>query len=308
MRKRCRNVRASSCPSAMLIRCTVPGRPATICHCDKTKRARENSVLEIGHFIDGVRTAGRSGQFEEVFNPATGEVQAHVALASAEDLETAVAAARRAQPSWAAQTPQRRARVMMRFADLVNRNMDELAERLSREHGKTIEDSKGDIRRGLDVVEFVIGAPHLIKGEFSEGVGPAIDMYSMHQPVGIGAGITPFNFPAMIPMWMFAPAIAAGNAFILKPSERDPSVPLRLAELLTEAGLPAGVSFVGSTQVAAHVYATAAQHGKRVQAFGGAKNHAIIMPDADVGKAADALIGAGFGSAGERCMAISVAV
>ncbi len=288
-------------------------------------------MLEIGHFIDGVRMAGRSGQFGEVFNPATGEVQAHVALASAEELETAVAAARRAQPSWAAQTPQRRARVMMRFADLVNRNMDELAERLSREHGKTIEDSKGDIRRGLDVVEFVVGAPHLIKGEFSEGVGPAIDMYSMHQPVGIGAGITPFNFPAMIPMWMFAPAIAAGNAFILKPSERDPSVPLRLAELLNEAGLPAGVlnvvngdrhsvdailahpdiacvSFVGSTQVAAHVYATAAQHGKRVQAFGGAKNHAIIMPDADVGKAADALIGAGFGSAGERCMAISVAV
>ena len=288
-------------------------------------------MRDIGHFIDGGLIAGNSGHFGEVFDPATGAVEARVSLAGESELELAVAAARRAQPLWAAWNPQRRARVLIRFVDLINRNMDDLAERLSREHGKTLEDSKGDILRGLEVVEFAIGLPHLMKGEFSHGVGPGMDMYSLRQPLGIGAGITPFNFPAMIPLWMFAPAIAAGNAFILKPSERDPSVPLRLAELLSEAGLPAGVlnvlngdrqivdailahpeitgiSFVGSTPVAAHVYATAARYGKRVQSFGGAKNHAIVMPDADMDKVADALIGAGFGSAGERCMAISVAL
>ncbi|WP_421952601.1 CoA-acylating methylmalonate-semialdehyde dehydrogenase [Pelagibacterium sp.] len=285
----------------------------------------------IGHFINGAHVEGKSGQFADIFNPATGEVSAKVALADASDLDAAIASAAAAQPGWAATNPQRRARVFFRFVDLINRHMDELAELLSAEHGKTIEDSKGDIVRGMEVAEFVCGIPHLQKGEFTEGAGPGIDMYSMRQPLGIGAGITPFNFPAMIPMWMFAPAIAAGNAFILKPSERAPSVPMRLAELMIDAGLPAGilnvvngdktavdailshdeiagVSFVGSTPIARHIYATAAAHGKRVQAFGGAKNHMIIMPDADIEKAADALIGAGYGSAGERCMAISVAV
>ncbi|WP_338720709.1 CoA-acylating methylmalonate-semialdehyde dehydrogenase [Devosia sp. XK-2] len=285
----------------------------------------------IGHFIDGVETTGSSTEFQDVFNPATGDVQARVALASSTDLEAAVASAAAAQPKWAATNPQRRARVFFNFVALINQNMQELAELLSAEHGKTIEDSKGDIQRGLEVSEFVAGAPHLLKGEFTDGAGPGIDMYSMRQPVGIGAGITPFNFPAMIPLWMLSPAIAAGNAFILKPSERDPSVPVRLAQLAIEAGLPRGIlnvvqggkpvvdgilahekieaiSFVGSTPIARYVYGTAAANGKRVQAFGGAKNHMIIMPDADMDKAADALMGAGYGSAGERCMAISVAV
>ncbi|MCW4116061.1 CoA-acylating methylmalonate-semialdehyde dehydrogenase [Aurantimonas sp. MSK8Z-1] len=285
---------------------------------------------EIGHFIDGARVGG-SGRTADVFNPATGQVAARLALGGASDLERAVEAARAAQPAWAATNPQRRARVFMTFVALLNENMQALAELLSSEHGKTVEDSKGDIIRGLEVCEFVCGIPHLMKGEFNEGAGPGIDMYSVRQPVGIGAGITPFNFPAMIPMWMFAPAIACGNAFILKPSERDPSVPMRLAELMLEAGLPKGilqvvngdkemvdailahpeigaVSFVGSTPIAAHVYAEAARHGKRAQCFGGAKNHMIVMPDADLDQAADALIGAGYGSAGERCMAVSVAV
>ncbi|KKB86564.1 methylmalonate-semialdehyde dehydrogenase [Devosia limi DSM 17137] len=285
----------------------------------------------IGHFIDGVETTGNSAEFQDVFNPATGEVQARVALATEADLNAAVASALAAQPKWAATNPQRRARVFFNFVALINRDMDELAALLSAEHGKTIEDAKGDIVRGLEVSEFVAGAPHLLKGEFTEGAGPGIDMYSMRQPVGVGAGITPFNFPAMIPLWMLSPAIAAGNAFILKPSERDPSVPVKLAQLLIEAGLPKGVlnvihggksavdgilahddiaavSFVGSTPIARYVYATAAANGKRVQAFGGAKNHMIIMPDADMDKAADALMGAGYGSAGERCMAVSVAV
>ncbi len=288
-------------------------------------------MKEIGHYIDGKHVAGKSGRFADVFNPATGEVQARVALATEAELAAAVASAKAAQPGWAATNPQRRARVFMKFVDLLNQNMDEIAEMLSREHGKTIEDAKGDIVRGLEVCEFVIGIPHLQKGEFTEGAGPGIDMYSMRQPVGIGAGITPFNFPAMIPMWMFAPAIATGNAFILKPSERDPSVPLRLAELMIEAGLPAGilnvvngdkaavdailanpdisaVSFVGSTPIARYVYGTAATNGKRAQCFGGAKNHMIIMPDADLDQAVNALMGAGYGSAGERCMAVSVAV
>lgn len=285
----------------------------------------------IGHFIDGVETTGNSADFQDVFNPATGEVQARVALATEADLNAAVASAAAAQPKWAATNPQRRARVFFNFVALINRDMQQLAELLSAEHGKTVEDAKGDIQRGLEVAEFAAGAPHLLKGEFTDGAGPAIDMYSMRQPVGIGAGITPFNFPAMIPLWMLSPAIAAGNAFILKPSERDPSVPVKLAQLAIEAGLPKGilnvvhggkavvdgilthdaigaVSFVGSTPIARYVYATAAAEGKRVQAFGGAKNHMIIMPDADMEKAADALMGAGYGSAGERCMAVSVAV
>ncbi|SOC83419.1 malonate-semialdehyde dehydrogenase (acetylating) / methylmalonate-semialdehyde dehydrogenase [Ensifer adhaerens] len=288
-------------------------------------------MKEIGHYIDGKHVAGKSGRFADVFNPATGEVQARVSLATEAELAAAVASAKAAQPGWAATNPQRRARVFMKFVDLLNQNMDEIAEILSREHGKTIEDAKGDVIRGLEVCEFVIGIPHLQKGEFTEGAGPGIDMYSMRQPVGIGAGITPFNFPAMIPMWMFAPAIATGNAFILKPSERDPSVPIRLAELMIEAGLPAGVlnvvngdkaavdailtnpdisavTFVGSTPIARYVYGTAAMNGKRAQCFGGAKNHMIIMPDADMDQAVNALMGAGYGSAGERCMAISVAV
>jgi len=288
-------------------------------------------MREIGHFIGGKHVAGKSGRSSNVYNPATGEVQATVALASVEEIRAAVENAKSAQPAWAATNPQRRARVFMKFVQLLNENMDELAEMLSKEHGKTIEDAKGDVVRGLEVCEFVIGIPHLSKSEFTEGAGPGIDMYSIRQPVGIGAGITPFNFPGMIPMWMFAPAIACGNAFILKPSERDPSLPIRLAELMIEAGLPAGVlnvvngdkaavdailtdpdigavSFVGSTPIARYVYATATASGKRAQCFGGAKNHMIIMPDADLDQAANALIGAGYGSAGERCMAISVAV
>ncbi|MGZ5927167.1 MAG: CoA-acylating methylmalonate-semialdehyde dehydrogenase [Rhizomicrobium sp.] len=288
-------------------------------------------MRKIGHFIDGRAVAGEATRHGEVFNPATGEVDAQVAFASSADLDAAVKSAAAAQPAWAATNPQRRARVLMKFVDLLNQNMQPLAELMSREHGKTVADSVGDITRGLEVAEFCIGIADLLKGEFSHGAGPGIDMYSMHQPVGVGAGITPFNFPAMIPLWMGMPAIACGNAFILKPSERDPSVPVRLAELLLEAGLPKGifnvvqgdkdtvnailghpgihaVSFVGSTPIAAHVYATAAAHGKRVQAFGGAKNHAVIMPDADIEMTADAMIGAGYGSAGERCMAISVAV
>ncbi|WP_162783764.1 CoA-acylating methylmalonate-semialdehyde dehydrogenase [Devosia naphthalenivorans] len=285
----------------------------------------------VGHFINGTETNGSSVEFSEIYNPATGEVQARVALATKTDLDAAVASAAAAQPKWAATNPQRRARVFFNFVGLINRDIDELAQLLSAEHGKTLDDAKGDIQRGLEVAEFAAGAPHLLKGEFTEGAGPSIDMYSMRQPVGIGAGITPFNFPAMIPLWMLSPAVAAGNAFILKPSERDPSVPIRLAQLAVEAGLPKGilnviqggksavdgilhhelisaVSFVGSTPVARYVYATAAAAGKRVQAFGGAKNHMIIMPDADMNKAADALMGAGYGSAGERCMAVSVAV
>jgi malonate-semialdehyde dehydrogenase (acetylating) / methylmalonate-semialdehyde dehydrogenase len=285
----------------------------------------------IGHWIGGRRVAGESGRHAPVFNPATGEVQAEVALASAEEVAAAIAGAAQAQPAWGATNPQRRARVMMEFVRLLNRDMDRLSEVLSREHGKTLPDAKGDIQRGLEVIEFCIGAPHLLKGEFTDSAGPGIDMYSMRQPLGVVAGITPFNFPAMIPMWKMGPALACGNAFILKPSERDPSVPLMLAELLQEAGLPDGilqvvngdkeavdalldspvvqaVGFVGSTPIAQYVYARATATGKRAQCFGGAKNHMIVMPDADMDQAADALVGAGYGAAGERCMAISVAV
>ncbi|MFO6463785.1 CoA-acylating methylmalonate-semialdehyde dehydrogenase [uncultured Jannaschia sp.] len=287
-------------------------------------------MQEIGHWIDGAAVAG-SGRSADVYNPATGEVQARVALASGAELDRAVQVAAAAQPAWGATNPQRRARVLMKFVDLLNRDMDKLAEALSREHGKTLPDAAGDVQRGLEVVEFCIGAPHHLKGEFTDSAGPGIDMYSMRQPLGVTAGITPFNFPAMIPMWMFAPAIACGNAFILKPSERDPSVPMMLVELLEEAGLPKGilqvvngdkevvdaildheviqsVGFVGSTPIAAYIYERASASGKRAQCFGGAKNHMIIMPDADMDQAADALVGAGYGAAGERCMAISVAV
>ena len=286
---------------------------------------------QIHHYIGGQDTAGTSGRTTDVFNPATGEIQAQVALASSDELGHAVEVAKAAQPAWAAANPQKRARVMMKFVSLLHRDMDKLAEALSREHGKTIPDAKGDVIRGLEVAEFCIGAPHLLKGEFTDGAGPGIDMYSMRQPLGVVAGITPFNFPAMIPMWKFCPAIVCGNAFILKPSERDPSVPIMLAKLLEEAGLPPGilqvvngdkvavdaildhpdisaVGFVGSTPIAAYIYERASASGKRVQCFGGAKNHMIIMPDADLDQAADALIGSGYGAAGERCMAISVAV
>jgi malonate-semialdehyde dehydrogenase (acetylating)/methylmalonate-semialdehyde dehydrogenase len=288
-------------------------------------------MRDIGHFIGGKTVAGTSGRFADVFNPNTGEVQARVALASRREVEAAIANAQEAQGAWAATNPQRRARVMFKFLDLIGKEMDSLAALLSSEHGKTIADSKGDIQRGVEVVEFACGVPHLMKGEYTEGAGPGIDLYSMRQPLGVVAGITPFNFPAMIPLWKCAPAIACGNAFILKPSERDPSVPMRIAELFMEAGLPAGilnvvngdkeavdtiltdprimaVGFVGSTPIAQYIYATGCAHGKRVQCFGGAKNHMIVMPDADLDQAVDALVGAGYGSAGERCMAISVAV
>ncbi|MDT2019781.1 CoA-acylating methylmalonate-semialdehyde dehydrogenase [Methylocella sp. CPCC 101449] len=288
-------------------------------------------MRELTHFIGGQHVKGTSGRFTEAYEPMTGETVSKVPLASKAEVRAAIENALAAQPNWAATNPQRRARVMMKFVDLLNRDMDQLAELLAREHGKTIPDARGDIQRGLEVVEFAIGVPHLMKGEYTEGAGPNIDIYSIRQPLGVVAGITPFNFPAMIPMWKFAPAIACGNAFILKPSERDIGVPLRLAELMIEAGLPPGilnvingdkeavdcllddpdikaVGFVGSTAIAEYVYARAAASGKRVQCFGGAKNHMVIMPDADMDQAVDALVGAGYGSAGERCMAVSVAV
>jgi malonate-semialdehyde dehydrogenase (acetylating) / methylmalonate-semialdehyde dehydrogenase len=288
-------------------------------------------TAHITHFIDGERTPGQSGRTADVFDPNTGQVQSLVPMGNKSDVDAAVASAKRAQQEWAAFNPQRRARVMMRFIELVNEHVDEIAEMLSLEHGKTLADSRGDIQRGIEVIEFCIGIPHLLKGEYSEGAGPGIDVYSLRQPLGVVAGITPFNFPAMIPLWKAGPALACGNAFVLKPSERDPSVPVRLAELFIEAGLPPGVfqvvhgdkeavdailthpdiaavGFVGSSDIAQYIYSTATSTGKRAQCFGGAKNHMIVMPDADLDQAVDALIGAGYGSAGERCMAISVAV
>jgi malonate-semialdehyde dehydrogenase (acetylating)/methylmalonate-semialdehyde dehydrogenase len=288
-------------------------------------------MKDLTHFVAGAHIKGESGRFGDIFNPATGEVQARVPLASRAEMRLAVEAAAKAFPEWSAVNPQRRARVMFNFKSLVEKHMDELAHLLSAEHGKVIADSKGDIQRGVEVIEFACGIPHLSKGEYTEGAGPGIDIYSMRQPLGVVAGITPFNFPAMIPMWMFGVAIACGNTFICKPSEKDPSVPLRLAELFMEAGAPAGVlnvvhgdkeavdailedpdiqavSFVGSSAIAHYVYSHGTAHGKRVQAMGGAKNHAIIMPDADLDQVTSELIGAGYGSAGERCMAISVAV
>ncbi|WP_458756353.1 CoA-acylating methylmalonate-semialdehyde dehydrogenase [Afipia sp. TerB] len=288
-------------------------------------------MRSIGHFVGGREVKGASGRTADVFEPMTGEVQAKVALATKAEVRAAVENAKAAQPAWAATNPQRRVRVLMKFLELVARDNDALAELLAREHGKTIPDAKGDILRGVEVVEFALGIPHLMKGEFTEGAGPGIDLYSMRQPLGVVAGITPFNFPAMIPMWKFAPAIACGNAFILKPSERDPGVPMKLAELMLEAGLPPGilnvvngdkeavdailddpdisaVGFVGSSSIAQYIYERAAATGKRCQCFGGAKNHMIVMPDADMDQAVDALVGAGYGAAGERCMAVSVAV
>lgn len=287
-------------------------------------------LREIDHFIGGesYSSEGRSG---DVFDPNQGAVQAKVKLGTAADLDRAIDAAKAAQPAWAATNPQRRARVMFKFKELIEAHMDELAHMLSSEHGKVIADAKGDVQRGLEVIEFTCGIPQALKGEYTMGAGPGIDVYSMRQPLGIGAGITPFNFPAMIPMWMFGMAIACGNAFILKPSERDPSVPIRLAELMKEAGLPDGilnvvhgdkemvdaildhqdikaVSFVGSSDIAQYIYSRGTANGKRVQAFGGAKNHGIVMPDADLDQVVNDLTGAAFGSAGERCMALPVVV
>jgi len=291
----------------------------------------KQGLREITHWIDGKRVAGASGRNGDVFNPATGKVQATVPLGSQQELENAITSCERAFPNWAAQPPLRRARVMFRFRELLESHLDELAAMITSEHGKVISDAKGEVTRGLEVVEFASGIPQLLKGEFSESVGTGIDSWSMRQPLGVVAGITPFNFPAMVPMWMFPVAIACGNAFLLKPSERDPSVSIMIAELLKEAGLPDGVfnviqgdkpvvdgildhakiqavSFVGSTPIAEYVHQRGSQRGKRVQALGGAKNHMIVMPDADMDQAADALVGAAFGAAGERCMAVSVAV
>ncbi|AYE99347.1 methylmalonate-semialdehyde dehydrogenase (CoA acylating) (plasmid) [Mycobacterium paragordonae] len=286
---------------------------------------------EVPHFIDGRHVSRQSQRTADVFDPNTGQVQAKVPMASAADIDAVVTSAAEAQKGWTAWNPQRRARVLMKFVGLVNENIDELAELLSREHGKTLPDAAGDIQRGVEVIEFCIGIPHLLKGDYTLGAGPGIDVYSLRQPLGVVAGITPFNFPGMIPLWKAGPALACGNAFVLKPSERDPSLPVRLAELFTEAGLPPGVfqvvhgdkeavdailnhpdikavGFVGSSDIAQYIYSQSAATGKRAQCFGGAKNHMIVMPDADLDQAVDALIGAGYGSAGERCMAISIAV
>ncbi|MGQ0385232.1 MAG: CoA-acylating methylmalonate-semialdehyde dehydrogenase [Gammaproteobacteria bacterium] len=286
---------------------------------------------QIGHYVGGRRIGGGSGRTLPVYNPALGVATTEVALANADETRAAIANARAALPGWAAVPPLRRARVLFKFRDLVERHAEELAGILTREHGKVLSDARGEVTRGLEIVEFACGIPHLLKGEFSDSVGGGIDSWSLRQPVGVCAGITPFNFPAMVPMWMFPIAVACGNTFVLKPSEKDPGCPLFLAELLTEAGAPAGVlnvvngdrvavdtlltdagvdavSFVGSTPIAEHVYRTGSEHGKRVQALGGAKNHMVVMPDADVAVAAHALAGAAYGSAGERCMAISCAV
>ncbi|MFN7098374.1 MAG: CoA-acylating methylmalonate-semialdehyde dehydrogenase, partial [Gammaproteobacteria bacterium] len=285
----------------------------------------------LSHHINGQLQASKSTRQSEIYNPATGEIIAHVPLADLSEVEQAVTAAKNAFPAWAETPVVKRARILFKLKNLIEEHLDELAIIINREHGKTIEDAKGSIIRGLEVVEFMCGAPNLLKGSFSDEVGPGIDCYSLRQPLGVCAGITPFNFPAMIPLWMFPAAIVCGNTFVLKPSERDPSCAMRLVELAYEAGVPQGVvnlvhgdkvavdailthpdiaavSFVGSTPVAQYVQHTAIAHGKRVQAFGGAKNHAIIMPDADIEQTADAIAGAAFGSCGQRCMAVSVAV
>jgi malonate-semialdehyde dehydrogenase (acetylating) / methylmalonate-semialdehyde dehydrogenase len=282
-------------------------------------------------WIGGKAVAAQTMRFGEVTNPATGEVIRHVPLANAEDVDAAVVAAAAALPAWRAFPPLRRARILMRFRELMNAQRKDLAKIITQEHGKTLADAEGEVTRGIEVIEFATGIPHLLKGEFSENVGTDVDSFSLRQPVGVCAGITPFNFPAMVPLWMFPVAIACGNTFVLKPSERDPSLSLRMAELLKDAGLPDGVfnvvhgdkvavdallahpivkaiSFVGSTPIAQYIYETGARHGKRVQALGGAKNHAVVLPDADLNFATEAIIGAGYGSAGERCMAISAIV
>ena len=287
--------------------------------------------IALGHFIAGRAVAGTSGRSGPVHNPATGELRGSVAYASADETRDAIAAAEAALPAWAATPPLQRARVMFRYKALLEQHAAEIAALLTSEHGKVLSDARGELVRGAEVVEFACGIPQLLKSEYTENVGTNVDSWSIRQPVGVCAGITPFNFPAMVPMWMFPVAIACGNTFVMKPSEKDPSVPLRLAELLKDAGLPDGVfnvvngdreavdtlltdprvaavSFVGSTPVAEYIYRTASAHGKRVQALGGAKNHMVVMPDAEVRNAASALVGAAYGSAGERCMAISVAV
>jgi malonate-semialdehyde dehydrogenase (acetylating) / methylmalonate-semialdehyde dehydrogenase len=285
----------------------------------------------LNHYIDGSSFTGNSQRYADVFNPATGQVITQVALASIEDVNVAVASANKAWPAWAATTPLRRSRIMFNFKTLLEQHADEIAHLISLEHGKVLADAAAEFQRGLENVEFACGAPQLLKGEFSENVGTDVDSYSIRQSLGVVAGITPFNFPAMVPMWMFPLAIVCGNTFVLKPSERVPSTAIRLAELLKEAGLPDGVfnvvhgdkvavdallthpqvkaiSFVGSTPIAKYIHTTANANGKRVQALGGAKNHMLIMPDADLDMAADALMGAAYGAAGERCMAISVAI
>ena len=285
----------------------------------------------IKHYVDGQEYAGKSGKTQAVLNPSLGKPQSEVVLANVDDVNHAIENSAQAQKAWAKLNPQKRVRIIMKWISLINENMDRLATTLSLEHGKTFPDAKGDIQRGLEVLEFALGAPHQLKGEYSSEVGTGIDTYSMRQPLGVVAGITPFNFPAMIPLWKAGPALAAGNAFILKPSERDPSVPVKLAELFIEAGAPAGVlnvvhggkesvdalldsdivqaiGFVGSTPIAQYIYERCAATGKRAQCFGGAKNHAIVLPDADIEATADTLVGAAFGSAGERCMALSVVV
>src|SRR5438552_36319 len=297
-----------------------------------TRDAGLMKAHELTHFIGGKQVRGENGgRFGDVFNPTTGALAAKVPLASKAEVERAIANAKDAFAGWTEIPPLTRARVMFRFKELIERHMDELALLIANEHGKVLSDAKGSIQRGLEVVEFACGIPHLMKGEFSENISAGMDLYSIRQPLGVCAGITPFNFPAMVPMWMFPVAIACGNTFILKPSEKDPSCPVRLAELMLVAGAPAGVlnvvngdkeavdalltdprvaavSFVGSTPIAKYVFATGSVNGKRVQALGGAKNHTVVRPDADIGGAAEALVGAAYGSAGERCMAVSVAV
>ncbi|HUK66847.1 MAG TPA: CoA-acylating methylmalonate-semialdehyde dehydrogenase [Anaeromyxobacteraceae bacterium] len=295
------------------------------------QRVAEGPVRDIGHFIGGEVRPGTSGRTSEVYNPARGVVSGRVTLAQGEEVAQAVAAAREAFRPWAETSPLKRARVLFRFKELVERDLDELAALITAEHGKVVADARGEVQRGLEVVEFATGIPELLKGEYTEQVATGIDAWTLRQPLGVCVGVTPFNFPVMVPMWMFPMAIACGNTFVLKPSERDPSPSLRVAALFSEAGLPPGVlnvvqgdrvavdallahpdvqavSFVGSTPIARHVYATGTSNGKRVQALGGAKNHMVIMPDADLDQAVDALVGAAYGSAGERCMAISVAV
>jgi malonate-semialdehyde dehydrogenase (acetylating) / methylmalonate-semialdehyde dehydrogenase len=288
-------------------------------------------TTHIAHYIDGNTANGKSQRTQPVYNPATGAVSGQVALASTDDVNTAVASAQKAFPAWADTSPLRRARVMFKFLELLNQHKDDLARMITAEHGKVFTDAQGEVTRGIEIVEFATGIPQLLKGDYTEQVSTGIDNWTMRQPLGVVAGITPFNFPVMVPMWMFPVAIAAGNTFVLKPSPIDPSPSLFMAELLKQAGLPDGVfnvvqgdkeavdallvhpdvkaiSFVGSTPIANYIYETGAHHGKRVQALGGAKNHMVVMPDADIDQAVDALIGAAYGSAGERCMAISVAV
>ena len=290
-----------------------------------------NAIATIDHYIAGKRFAGSGGRWAEVFDPASGRVTGRVPLAGHAEVDAAVSAAAAALEDWAATPPLRRARVLFRFRELLERHADDLARIITREHGKVLDDARGEVVRGMEVVEFACGIPHLLKGEFSAEIGSGVDSWSLRQPVGVCAGITPFNFPVMVPMWMFPVALACGNTFVLKPSERDPSASLFVADLLAEAGLPPGVfnvlhgdkaavdallhdpriaavSFVGSTPVAEAIYAGGCAAGKRVQALGGAKNHLVVMPDADLDQAVDALVGAAYGSAGERCMAISVAV